>query len=180
MLVQIRTLKQLFQRNRRPGNLFFAILFLFLSLFLASQLGNQVRYMPSTKWSSQPALWPTISVYGMMIFATLNFISAVVSPRIEGRWQEVLVWARALEFVVWFMAYVFLVPHLGYLPSSILFAISMALRLGYRSIKSLGLITLSAITIVVIFKSFLQVKIPGGQAYELLPDSIRSFMLTYL
>jgi len=33
---------------------------------------------------------------------------------------------------------------------------------------------------VVVFKSFLQVKIPGGQLYEFLPDGIRNFMLVYL
>ena len=33
--------------------------------------------------------------------------------------------------------------------------------------------------VVVIFKSFLQVKVPGGKLYEYLPGAMRSFMLTY-
>lgn len=179
MLVQIKTLKQLFQRYRRPGNLFFATIFLTISLVLALQLGSQTEWKASTKWSSQPALWPTISVIGMLVFAGLNWVSAIVSPKIEGRWQEVAFWLRSMEFILWFLAYVILVPRLGYLPSTILFAVILSYRMGYRTVKMLGFAALTAITVVVIFKSFLQVKVPGGQAYEYLPDAIRSFMLTY-
>ena len=42
----------------------------------------------------------------------------------------------------------------------------------------LGVVGL-AFAIVVIFKAFLQVKIPGGGIYEALPSALRSFMLTY-
>lgn len=176
---QIKTLKQLFQRYRRPGNFFFASVFLLISLVLLSQLGGQAKWMAGTKWSSQPALWPGIAVIGMTVFAGLNWISAFVSPRIEGRWPEVQVWLHSFEFVFWFMAYVYAVPRLGYLPSTILFSLALALRMGYRSGKILGFAVLTSIFVVVIFKSFLQVKVPGGQVYEFLPDAIRSFMLTY-
>lgn len=180
MLGRFQTLKEMFQRYRRPGNLFFASAFFTLSLILLSQLGNQASWLASTKWSSQPALWPTIAVIGMTVFAALNWFSALVSPRIEGRWQEVAVWFRALEFVIWFMAYVIAVPRAGYLPSTILFAMLLAFRMGYRSKRMLAASVLTAIAVVVVFKSFLQVKVPGGQLYEYLPDAIRSFMLTYL
>ena len=180
MLVQIKTLKQLFQRYRRPGNLFFASGFLLISLALLSQLGSQAQWMGSTKWSSQPALWPAVGVIGMAVFGLLNWISAAVSPKIDGRWEEVSFWFRSLEFVVWFMIYVSAVPIMGYLPSTILFAIFLAVRMGYSSFKMIGLSALTAVGIVVTFKSFLQVKVPGGLAYEYLPSAIRSFMLTYL
>ena len=78
------------------------------------------------------------------------------------------------------MVYVFLVPMAGYLPSTIIFAVLLCYRVGYRSFRSLLAAALVATTVVVVFKSFLQVKVPGGQVYEMLPDSIRSFMLTYL
>jgi len=180
MLVQVKTLKQLFQRYRRPGNLFFASLFLLISLVLVLQLGSQTEWKSATKWSSQPALWPAISLFGMLIFATLNWFSAIVSPRIEGRWQEVGFWLSSFEFVAWFMAYVFLVPILGYLPSTIVFALILTYRMGYRSKAMFSYAALAAVSVVVIFKSFLQVKVPGGQAYEYLPDAVRSFALTYI
>ncbi len=179
MLVQIKTLKQLFQRYRRPGNLLFAAIFLVMSVVLVSQIGSQTVWKTSTKFSSQPALWPIISLVGMTAFALLNWISAVVSPKIEGRLAEVLFWVRSLEFVLWFMAYVLIVPLLGYLPSTILFAIFLTVRVGYRTPKMIGFSMLTAVGVVVIFKSFLQVKVPGGQAYEMLPDQLRSIMLIY-
>jgi len=180
VLVQVKTLKQLFLRYRRPGNLFFAVLFLALSLSLFLNLQNQTQWQSGTKWSSQPALWPMISIYGMVFFATLNWISAFVSPKIEGRWQEVLYWVKAIEYVGWFMAYVLAVPTIGYLPSTIIFCVLLCLRAGYRSWRMVLYSTIIAVLIVVLFKSFLQVKVPGGQLYELLPDAIRSFFLTYL
>ena len=38
---------------------------------------------------------------------------------------------------------------------------------------------LAIIAVVVIFKTLLQVKVPGGAIYELLPTALRSFFLTY-
>lgn len=180
MITRVKTLKQLFQRYRRPGNYFFASVFLVFSVFLISQLGSQAQWQSSGKWSSQPALWPGIAVIGMTVFAALNWISASVSPRIEGRWKEVASWSKAFEFVAWFMIYVVAVPVLGYLPSTMIFALLLAVRTGYRNRKMLASAMLTAIVTVVVFKSFLQVKVPGGLIYEYLPDFIRSFMLTYL
>jgi hypothetical protein len=88
-------------------------------------------------------------------------------------------WFRALEYVVWFLAYVMMVPRLGYLPSSIIFAIILTLRLGYRSPRMLLSAAVFGISVVLIFKTFLQVKVPGGAVYEYLPTAARSFMLTY-
>lgn len=177
--MQVKTLKQLFQRYRRPGNLFFASCFLALSLFLTSQIGNQTIWKPSTRFASQPAFWPMISLYGMTLFAVLNWLSAAVSPKIAGRWGEVVFWLRSLEFAAWFMAYVFIVPLLGYLLATMVFAVILSLRAGYRTPKMIGIAVVSAVSIVVIFKAFLQVKVPGGQIYEYLPDFMRAFMLTY-
>ena len=169
MLVQVKTLKQLFQRYRRPGNLFFAILFLALSLFLLFNIQGQSQWQNGTKWSSQPALWPMISIFGMTVFAILNWTSALVSPKIEGRWQEIGYWVRAFEYVGWFMAYVTAVPIVGYLPSTIVFCVLLCIRAGYRNRQMVIISALVAIAIVVLFKLFLQVKVPGGQLYEFFP-----------
>lgn len=77
------------------------------------------------------------------------------------------------------MVYVYLVPLIGYLPSSLLFALALAYRSGYRSPKMLGISVATATTVVLMFKTFLQVKVPGGLIYEYLPDALRSLMLTY-
>ena len=64
--------------------------------------------------------------------------------------------------------------------ATILFGLLLAVRTGYRSIKTYLSVVVLSVVIVVVFKGFLQVKIPGGAIYEYLPTALRSFMLTYL
>ena len=170
---------ELFKRQRRPGDLVVAIAFLALSVFLLSRLGDQTAWVKGTRFASQPAFWPTVSVIAMTGFGSLHLIGSLASPRTEGRWIEAWLWVRAFEFAAWFMAYVFTVPWLGYLPTTILFATALAVRAGYRSRPMIAAAAVSAFAIVVTFRSFLQVRIPGGQIYEYLPGTLRAFMLTY-
>lgn len=176
---RIKTLQDMFKRYRRPGDLVFALAFLLFAIFLLSQLGEEVKWTKRTKFFAQPSFWPAVAILGMVFFGALHCVGSLVSPRIRGRWREVLFWARSLEYLAWFMAYVIAVPLVGYLPSTVAFAVVLTARAGYRGARMLGAAGAAGIAIVVIFKSFLQVKVPGGAVYEYLPDGIRSFMLTY-
>ncbi len=177
--IKAKTLQDLFKRYRRPGDLVFSLLFLAMCLFLAFNLADQTTWSKGTKLFAQPALWPYIAVTTMTFFATLHLVSGLMSPVMPGRWKEIGFWLRSFEFAGWFMAYVYIVPKLGYLPSTLLFSVSLTYRLGYRTPKQLMAAGLFAVTVVVLFKSLLKVKVPGGQLYELLPGALRSFMLTY-
>ena len=177
---RIKGMRELFKRHRRPGDIVFAWMFVGLALFLVTQLSTQSPWNANAKVFSQPAFWPTVSVIGTAVFAALHLLSSALSPRLQGRLDELWFWCRSAEYAVWFMAYVFTVPWLGYLPATIVFGVALALRSGYRSRRVLlGVIVLS-IAIVVVFKAFLQVKIPGGELYQHLPGAMRAFMLTYL
>ena len=176
---RLLTLQVLFKRYRRPGDIVFALAFLIFSLWLLSQLSAQTTWKPNGKLASQAPFWPAISVGGMVLFASLHTIGSLLSPRIPGRWNEVGLWFRSIEYALWFMAYVMLVPILGYLFVTMLIGYLLALRAGYRSRKMLSASVIGGLLVVVIFKSLLQVKVPGGQVYEYLPSTLRSFMLTY-
>ena len=78
------------------------------------------------------------------------------------------------------MVYVWAVPIIGYLLATLLFAMLLSLRMGYRGVMQIGGAAAVGIAIVVVFKSFLGVKIPGGAIYEYLPDALRNFMIVYL
>ncbi len=93
--------------------------------------------------------------------------------------KEVGFWLRSFEYAGWFMVYVILVPLIGYLPSTIFFTVALTIRVAYPRRPFLGAAVVLAVTVVVIFKSLLQVKVPGGQVYEALPNGLRSIMLTY-
>ena len=177
---RLKTLQELFQRYRRPGDIVFATVFFLISVVLLSQIDSQSPWRGSRKIFSQPAFWPTVSLSLMTVFAGLHLLSSALSPRITGRWAEVWTWVRAGEFAAWFLAYVYTVPQLGYLPTTVLTAVILGVRMGYRSLRHLGALALVGAVIVVIFRGFLQVRIPAGQAYEYLPDAIRVFFLTYL
>jgi len=169
---------RLFKRERRPADLVFSLLFLALCVFLAINLEEQTTWAKRTKFASQPAFWPYVSVGIMTFFAVLHLLSGLMSPAIKGRWQEVAFWLRSFEYAIWFMAYVFIVPKLGYLLSTIIFTLLLTYRIGFRSRKFFLLAAGFAVSVVLLFKTFLQVKVPGGQLYEYLPSEARSFMLT--
>lgn len=176
---RVKTLQALFKRYRRPGDIVFAWLFLAFALFLLFHLTSQTQYKPGGKVFAQPRFWPAVSLIGMTVFAALHLLGSALSERIEGRWREVGFWLRSLEYAGWFIAYAAAVPYLGYLPSTVLAALLLAIRAGFGSPRILGAAVLSAIAIVLLFKSFLQVKLPAGQVYEYLPDGLRQIMLTY-
>ena len=75
------------------------------------------------------------------------------------------------------MVYVTAVPILGYLASTVLFTLGLALRQGYRSAKELTAALILGVVIVLVFKTGLSVKIPGGMVYDLLPEKPRNFMM---
>ena len=175
-----RTLQDMFKRYRRPGDIVFATFFFALSIFLISQIGTQTEAVPRAKWFAQPSLWPKISLYSMCTFAFFHWLSSTVSPRIAGRWVEVVFWVRSFEYVFYFLIYVLIVPQIGYLPATVIFAVFLALRAGFRGLKPILIAIAFGISVTVIFRGFLAVRIPAGAIYEYLPDSIRTFFLIYL
>lgn len=176
---RLKTLQALFKRYRRPGDIVFAWLFFALSVLLLSQIASQTTFRPGNALFAQPRFWPAVSLAGMAAFAGLHLLGSALSERIDGRWKEVLLWVSVLEFAAWFIAYAFVVPYLGYLPATILLAVLLVARVGYRSRLVFLSAAGAALAIVLLFKSFLQVKLPAGQIYQSLPDGLRQIMLTY-
>lgn len=179
-MTRTKTLQQMFKRYRRPGDIVFAWLFLIFALFLLWNLFAETTWLAKKSLFAQPRFWPAVGVIGMAIFGVFHLIGSFCSPRIPGRWTEVWLWVRALEYAAWFLAYVLTVPLLGYLPSTVLFAVILALRVGYRGARPLIAAAAASAAIVILFRTLLQVKIPGGAAYDYLPEGLRVFMLTYL
>lgn len=174
---RVKTLQSLFKRYCHPGDLVFAWFVLIVSLFLLSQIYQETTFKAGGKLFAQPRFWPAVSLIGMASFAALHLLGSALSERIGGRWKEVALWFSALEYAGWFVAYAALVPIAGYLPSTLLAAILLTLRVGYRSKLALISAIGGAFVIVALFKSFLQVKLPAGQIYEVLPDGLRQFMI---
>ncbi|WP_425044564.1 tripartite tricarboxylate transporter TctB family protein [Primorskyibacter sp. S87] len=164
----------------RRGQFIFALAFLALSALLLSQIGEQTRWMDKTKMFAQPRFWPAIGLGGMVVMGGLHLYRLPWRHNTRYDWWETRKWARVLEFALWFMAYVILVPVLGYLPVTLIFVPALSWRMGYRSREMLWISAAFGVAVVLLFKAFLSVKIPGGIIYEILPGPLRSFFILYL
>ena len=160
----------------RAGALAFQLTFLLFALFLLSQIGAETKSAAGGNFAAQPRLWPAIGVGGMLLFG-LAQIPATWHSRVPGEFPEILNWARAIEYLIWFMAYVAAVPVVGYLPSTVVFTVLLAVRQGYRSAAVLVSAAVLGAAVVTVFKAGLSVRIPGGAVYEHLPAGLRSFMI---
>ena len=120
-MARVQSMQALFKRDRRTGDLVFAVFFLIISILLLSQLDEQVKWSKRGKFFAQPGFWPAVSLVSMTFFALLHLIGSALSPRIYGRIAEVGLWLRSLEYAVWFLLYVWLVPIVGYLPMTLIF-----------------------------------------------------------
>ncbi len=160
----------------KPGGVLFALIFLALAVFLLIQLPTQTRFSATGQLFAQPRFWPGVGVSGMVGFGAVH-LAGVWRARTGGALGEALVWLRAFEFFVWFMAYVTAVPVVGYLAATLAFTTLLARRMGYRSRNQIVLAGLVGFAIVVVFKTLLAVKIPGGAIYDVLPGSLRAFMI---
>lgn len=163
--------------GRKRGQLLFAAIFLGLSALLLAFLGEETTWARGTELVAQPGFWPAIGVGGMVLFTALHLWHL---PRRRFRrpdFLEGMVWLGVLEYAGWFLAYVFLVPLVGYLPTTVAFMPVLLWRLGYRSRFMLLLGAVFGAAVVVVFKTVLQVRIPGGAVYEYLPGALRSFFI---
>ena len=166
----------------RPGGVIFAGLFLAIAVLLFSQLGAETKFSAKAwgtkRMFAQPGFWPGVGVIGMCVFGTLHAVAAWT--RRAGREVfEAVQWLRALEYLAWFMVYVWAVPIIGYLPATLIFMGALAVRAGYRNRRVILAALAMGLGIVLVFKTMLSVKIPGGVLYEYLPDALRSIAILY-
>lgn len=164
----------------RRGQLIFALGFVALSVLLLTQIGHQTVWAAKTKVFAQPRFWPAVGLGGMTLLGALHLYRLPWRRFTAADRGELKRWAEVLEYAVWFMAYVLAVPVIGYLPATLIFMPALTWRMGYRSRLMLGTSLVFAVAVVVLFKTFLSVKIPGGAIYDLLPGALRGFFILYL
>lgn len=167
-------------RGPKRGQILFAVIFLAISAVLASLLWDQTTWKNGKDLFSQARFWPAIGVFGMVGFTALHIWHLPRRRFARADWIEGRYWLTVFEFIAWFLAYVWLVPLIGYLPVTLVFVAALTRRMGYRSRKMFWISIAFGLVVVVLFKGFLQVKIPGAALYEYLPGGIRNFFILYL
>ncbi|QFT59573.1 Tripartite tricarboxylate transporter TctB family protein [Sulfitobacter sp. THAF37] len=168
-------------RTRIAGQAPFILGALGLSLLLLSQITTQTEWIADAdSLAAQPRFWPGVALALMVGGFALHLLRMRRRRPDRLDWVEVRRWLEPLEYVLWFMAFVYLVPIVGFLPMSILFGCALVWRLGYRGAGYYWTAILFAVGMVTLFKGLLGVKIPGASLYEVLPGALRSFFILYL
>lgn len=171
---------QITPRTRTAGQLPFVAGFLAVSLLLLALIGVQTRWIEGTDTVAQPRFWPAVGLGAMAGFSALHLWRMKRRRLAREDRAELRRWAAPLEYALWFMAYVWAVPAIGFLPASLVFAPALTWRAGYRDRAMLAAAAAFAVATVIVFKSLLGVRIPGGALYELLPGALRSFAILNL
>ena len=179
---------------------------LFFLMFFFTQTGWEDRKLPANMaryWMDQfgitapddrPArlgrilrqswIAPLVCLCVLVPAALWNLHGSVRAYRWRARYRlpngvayELTQWARALEFVAWFVAYTMLVPMLGYLVSTLLLGTALPWRLGYRGARWMGICVAASLAIVLVFRTGLQIKTPVNiWLYDQLPQGLSTFM----
>jgi len=167
-------------RGPKRGQILFAVGFLLVSAVLAALLWDQTTWKAGKDLFSQARFWPAIGVFGMLGFTALHVWRLPRRRFARPDWAEGRYWLTVVEFILWFLVYVWLVPLIGYLPVTLAFVAALTWRMGYRSARMMWIALTFGLIVVLLFKGFLQVKIPGAALYEYLPDGLRTFFILYL
>ena len=76
--------KEMFEVERRPGDMFFALLLTLSALLLLSQLGSQTKWVSGVGFFSQPRFWPGLCLVGYLIFSLGHLIHSYRDHRRRG------------------------------------------------------------------------------------------------
>ncbi len=184
----------LFKFSRGRGDLLFSALFLAAALFLGlsffGESGWADRDLPQRRLGKvlkQPWVGPLIAVMVLLPAALANFALSLRRARMDRRKHrpnrtrfEVVQWLRAVEFVAYFIVYTRSIELIGYLFATMIFAVLMVYRLGYRSWRWAGIALGVSFVSVLFFRTMLQIKTPVNiWLYNQLPEGLERFMKVY-
>lgn len=172
-------LDELIHPPHHRAEIVFAVASFLVAVFLATQWSTQTSWGSGRPITRQPGLWPLIAVVGMLLFGAGELVACVLCNLRNGGGDalaEVWHWVKSTEYVLWCLVQVAATPYVGYFPATMIFMTVLALRLGYRG-RVVALSPLIAIGIVLLFKTFLSVRIPGGEICDIFPQALRNFLI---
>lgn len=186
--------QNLFAFKRGRGDLLFSLVMLgfvaFLLLNFNAESGWDTRKLPQKRvgkilkqsWVG-PLLCMAILVPAVLINVWQSFKKwrrdkrQLVPNRLR---YELSQWARSLEFIAYFLVYTYAIAYLGYLLSTVIFALLLTYRLGYRGWRWFGKTLATALAIVILFRTILQIKTPINiWLYDQFPQGLENFMKVY-
>lgn len=172
----------------RIESLALALIFAAVSLALLALIGVATRHgQASGGWWTRPAFFPGVALGLLAVanvitvfrdIADLKANPSTPEERAEARVQ-ILRWLRPFEFLAYYAAYIWLIQHLGYFPSTFLFVMFLLVRVGLTAPKwflaGIGL----SLFMVAVFRAGLGVWMPAPKFYDLFPDAVRMALMRW-
>ena len=186
--------ENLFEFKRITGDLTLSIIFLlfvvFLLIYFNSESGWSARDLNQKrvgKILKQQWVGPLMCMAILLPATILNILEAFKAYKKSKRlllpnkiMYEMTQWIRSLEFILYFLVYTFSITVLGYLISTLIFAVFLTYRLGYRTKKWIFISLFSSFIVVLIFRTILQIKTPVNiWLYKFFPENLEVFMKIY-
>ena len=186
--------ENLFEFKRVTGDLTLSIIFLIFVSFLLINFntesgwdGRELSQKRVGKILKQQWIGPLICMIILVPATLFNLYESIVQLKINKRLRmpkrinyELSQWLKSLEFIVYFLVYTNIITIFGYLISTIIFAIFLTYRLGYRSLTWIARSAIAAFIVVIIFRSILQIKTPVNiWLYKYFPQNLEVFMKIY-
>tara|TARA_B100001996_G_scaffold282816_1_gene223135 strand:- start:207 stop:893 length:687 start_codon:yes stop_codon:yes gene_type:complete len=186
--------ENLFEFKRITGDLTLSIIFLlfvvFLLIYFNSESGWSARDLNQKrvgKILKQQWVGPLMCMVILLPATILNTLEAFKAYKKSKRlllpnkiMYEMTQWIRSLEFILYFLVYTFSITVLGYLISTLIFAVFLTYRLGYRTKKWIFISLFSSFIVVLIFRTILQIKTPVNiWLYKFFPENLEVFMKIY-
>ena len=186
--------ENLFEFKRVTGDLTLSIIFLMLVSFLLISFntesgwdGRELSQKRVGKILKQQWVGPLICMVILVPATIYNLYQSTIQLNINKRLRmpsrikhELFQWLKSLEFIFYFLIYTNIITIFGYLISTVIFAIFLTTRLGYRSLEWILRSAIAAFIIVIIFRSILQIKTPVNiWLYKFLPQNFEVFMKIY-
>jgi hypothetical protein len=172
----------------RLESLVLALIFAAVSLVLLALIGVATRHgQASGGWWTRPAFFPGVAL-GLLALtnvitvwrdiADLRANPASTQERAEARVQ-MLRWLRPFEFLAYYAIYIWLIQHIGYFPSTLVFVMFLLVRVGLTAPKwllaGLGL----SLFMIGVFRAGLGVWMPAPEFYDMFPDGVRMTLLRW-
>ena len=186
--------ENLFEFRRITGDLTLSIIFLFFVGFLLVHFnsesgwnGRDLDQKRVGKILKQQWVGPLMCMAILIPATFFNILEAFKAYKKSKRLlipnktlYEMIQWIRSLEFILYFLVYTFSISILGYLISTLIFAVFLTYRLGYRTKKWVLISLFSSFIVVLIFRTILQIKTPINiWLYQYFPENIEVFMKIY-
>ena len=187
-------IENLFEFKRGKGDLILSFIFLMFVLFLFlnfnHESGWENRNLDQKRFGKilkQQWVGPLICMAVLLPTTIINLYESFQQTfknkrlRLPNRtFYEISEWVKSLEFIFYFLIYTFSISILGYLLSTLIFAVFLTYRLGYRSFRWITISLLVSFCIVIIFRTILQIKTPINiWLYDKFPEPLEIFLKIY-